>query len=208
MISLRLSRTAFALGTLFAAVVANAAPPGPRDPDWPCQQIKVPQLSLPAVWSGPPLDQQQTDWQQDQQVVDLVHNAAQRRVPIEQAGDRIHAFAQQVRERREPKLRELLAGLFSVLDEQHGAVLAGLDRFGARQKELAAAIREDNEKLRTLQADPSADASEVNRLVQQVTWDAEVFRDRRQALSYACDVPGKIEQRLFALARIIQQELQ
>ena len=44
--------------------------------------------------------------------------------------------------------------------------------------------------------------------MQQVTWDAEVFRDRRQALSYACDVPGKIEQRLFALARIIQQELQ
>jgi hypothetical protein len=26
-------------------------------------------------------------------------------------------------------------------------------------------------------------------------------------LSYACDVPGKIEQRLFALARAIQQEL-
>jgi hypothetical protein len=208
MISLRLRGTAFALGTLFAAAAANAAPPGPRDPDWPCQQIKVPQLSLAAVWSGPPLDQRQTDWQQDQQVADLVHDVAQRRVPIEQAGDRIHAFVQLVREQREPKLLELLAGLFSVLDEQHGAVLAGLDRFGARQKELAAAIREDNEKLRTLQADPSADASEVNRLVQQVTWDAEVFRDRRQALSYACDVPGKIEQRLFALARIIQQEMQ
>jgi hypothetical protein len=193
---------------LFAAAVAIAAPPGPRDPDWPCQQIKVPQLSLAAVWSGPPLDQQHTDWQQDQQVADLVHDVAQRRVPVEQAGERIHAFVQQVREQREPKLLGLLAGLFSVLDEQHGAVLAGLDRFGARQKELAAAIREDNEKLRTLQADPSADASEVNRLVQQVTWDAEVFRDRRQALSYACDVPGKIEQRLFALARIIQQELQ
>ena len=85
---------------------------------------------------------------------------------------------------------------------------SGLDRFGVRQKELATAIRADNEKLRTLQADPSADASEVNRMVQQVTWDAEVFRDRRQALSYGCDVPGKIEQRLFALARIIQQELQ
>ena len=199
---------AFAFAALFATGAANAAPPGPRDPDWPCQQIKVPQLSLAAVWSGPPLDQQQTDWRQDQTVADLAHDVAQRRVPIEQAGDRIHAFAQQVREQRQPKLLELLAGLFSVLDEQHGAVLAGLDRFGARQKELAAAIREDNEKLRTMQADPSADASEVNRLVQQVTWDAEVFRDRRQALSYACDVPAKIEQRLFALARIIQQELQ
>jgi hypothetical protein len=44
-------------------------------------------------------------------------------------------------------------------------------------------------------------------MTQQVTWEAEVFQDRRQALSYACDVPGKIEQRLFSLARSIQQEL-
>ncbi len=45
-------------------------------------------------------------------------------------------------------------------------------------------------------------------MVQRVTWEAEVFQDRRQVLSYACDVPGKIEQRLFGLARTIQQELQ
>jgi hypothetical protein len=199
---------AFALGALLAAAAAHAAPPGPRDPDWPCQQIKVPRLSLAAIWSGPSLDVQQSDWRQDQQVVDLVHDVAQRRVPIEQAQDRIHAFAQQAGEKRQPQLLELLAGLFSVLDDERGAVMAGLDRFGLRQKELAAAIREDNEKLRTLQANPSTDADEVNRMVQQVTWDAEIFRDRRQALSYACDVPGKIEQRLFALAKIIQQEMQ
>jgi hypothetical protein len=197
-----------ALAALIAATAAETAPPGPRDPDWPCQQVKVPRLSLAAIWSGPPVDPQQGDWRQDPQVVDLVHDMAQRRVPIEQAQDRIHAFAQQANEQKQPKLLELLAGLFSVLDDERGAVMVGLDRFGVRQKELAAAIRADNEKLRTLQVDSSADASEVNRMVQQVTWDAEVFRDRQQALSYACDVPGKIEQRLFALARIIQQELQ
>src|ERR1700722_3372225 len=200
--------TMLASAALLAATVAEAAPPGPRDPDWPCQQIKVPRLSLAAIWAGPPVDPQQGEWRQDQQVVDLVHDVAQRRVPIEQAQGRIHAFAQQARDQRQAKLLELLAGLFSVLDDERGVVVVGLDRFGVRQKELATAIRADNEKLRTLQADPSADASEVNRMVQRVTWDAEVFRDRRQALSYACDVPGKIEQRLFALARIIQQELQ
>jgi hypothetical protein len=193
---------------LLAAAAAHAAPPGLRDPDWPCQQIKVPRLSLAAIWSGPPPDQQQTDWRQDRQVADLVHDLAQRRVPIEQADERINAFAQQAKEQRQPKLLQLLAGLFSVLDDERSAVIVGLDRFGARQKELASAIRADNEKLRTLQADSSADASEVNRMTQQVAWDAEVFRDRRQALGYACDVPGRIEQRLFALARIIQQALQ
>jgi hypothetical protein len=203
---LRISGLVFA--AMFAVAAADAAPPGPRDPDWPCQQIKVPRLSLAAIWSGPPLNEHQKDWRQDQQLADLVHELAQRRVPVEQAQDRVREFAQQAGEQRQARLLALLAGLFSVLDDERGAVMVGLDRFGVRQKELATAIRDDNEKLRMMQADPSADASEVNRMVQQVTWDAEVFRDRRQALSYACDVPGKIEQRLFALARIIQESLQ
>jgi hypothetical protein len=38
------------LGALFAAAAGNAAPPGPRDLDWPCQQIKVPRMSLAAIW--------------------------------------------------------------------------------------------------------------------------------------------------------------
>jgi hypothetical protein len=209
MIVRRARIAAFALGgALVTGAVADAAPPGPRDPDWPCQQIKVPELSLASVWAGPPVDPQQIDWQHDQPVADLAHEIAQRREPLAQAQDKIHEFAQQAKEQKQQQLLALLAGLFSVLDAERSSVITGLDRFGARQKELAAAIREDNEKLRRLQADSGADAGEVNQIVQRVTWEAEVFQDRRQALSYACDVPGKIEQRLFALARAIQQDLQ
>lgn len=189
---------------IFAAEAACAAPPGPPDPDWPCQQIKVARLSLAAIWSGPLPDQQQTDWRQDQQVADLVRETAPRRQPIEQARTEIHDFAQRT---TQPKLLALFDGLFSVLDDERDAVIAGLDRFGARQRELAVSIREDNEKLRALRNDPASDASELNQTMQKVMWEAEVFQDRRQALSYACDVPGKIEQRLFALARTIQAEL-
>jgi hypothetical protein len=95
-----------------------------------------------------------------------------------------------------------------VLDDERGAVVAGLDRFGARQRELAASLRDDNAKLHALQADPASDAGELNQMTQKVMWNAEVFQDRRRSLSYACDVPGKIEQRLFALARTIQEETQ
>ena len=79
---------------------------------------------------------------------------------------------------------------------------------GARILPGAAQLRSDNEKLRVLQADPASDASDVNQMTQRVMWEAQVFQDRRQALSYACDVPGKIEQRLFMLARTIQEALQ
>ncbi len=197
-----------ALGCVLLTVhPAHAAPPETRDPDWPCQQIKVPRLSLAAIWSGPPPDQQQADWREDQQVADLARETAQRRVPIEQAQDKIREFAQQAAQQKQSRLLQLAAGLFSVLDDERSAVVEGLDRFGTRQKELAVSIRDDNAKLRALQADPASDANELNQMTQRTMWNAEIFQDRRRALSYACDVPGKIEQRLFALVRFIQQEL-
>ena len=186
---------------------AQSAPPGQRDPDWPCQQIKMPQLSLASVWSGPSIDQQQEGWQQDQTVAALVRETAQRRMPVEQAQERINAFASQAGNARQAKLLELFAGLFRTLDDERSSVVAGLDRFGVRQKELAAELRNDNEKLRMMQADPKSDAGDFNQLTQKVTWEAQVYQDRRQALRYACDVPAKIEQRLFMLARTIQEAL-
>jgi hypothetical protein len=209
MTSRRLRTAALAAGVaLGAATGARSAPPGPHDPDWPCQQIKVPQLSLAAVWSGPALDAQQNDWRQDQQVVDLVQATVQRRMPIEQAQAEIRAFAARAGEQKQPQLLQLLAGLFSTLNDEHTAVIAGLDRFGVRQKVLAAELRNDNAKLRAMQADSSSAPNDVNQMTQRLTWEAQVFQDRRQALSYACDVPGKIEQRLFTLARTIQEALQ
>ncbi len=141
-------------------------------------------------------------------MVDLVRELTQRRVPIEQAQNKLRVFAAQAGDHKQPKLLQLLAGLFSALNDERTAVIAGLDRFGARQKELAAELRNDNAKLRAVQADPSSEASVANQMTQLLTWEAQVFQDRRQALSYACEVPAKIEQRLFALARTIQDALQ
>jgi hypothetical protein len=192
---------------LTATGPARSAPPGVRDPDWPCEQVKVPELSLAAVWSGTVPDDQTADWRKDPQTADLVQVMAQRRVPIEEAQTRIRAFAAQTGDQKQPKLLSALGGVFSVLNEERSSVVAGLDRFGARQKELATSIRDDNEKLRALRSDQTATAAEVNQMVQQITWEAQVFQDRRQALRYACDVPGKIEQRLFAVARAVEDAL-
>ncbi|MDR3535876.1 MAG: hypothetical protein P4L71_05190 [Acetobacteraceae bacterium] len=163
-------------------------------------------MSLAAIWSGPTLDLQQANWKSDLEVAELVQRLAPRREPLDRAQALIHGFAQQAGEQKQPRLLALLAGLFTTLSAQRDSVLTGLDRFGRRQKELAAQIRTDNEKLRTLQGNPASDANAVAQATQQVTWEAALFQDRRQAISYACDVPGKIEQRLFALAHAIQQE--
>jgi hypothetical protein len=195
------------LVVLVWVVLPAAGRAAPRtDPDWPCQQIKVAELSLPAVWSGPEVDPLGGEWKNDPAVVDLVQRLTPRREPIEQAEALIRTFAKG--EDGKGKLLQVLVGVFSTLCEERASVMAGLDRFGRRQKELAAQVRADNEKLRALQGDPAADAGAVNQAVQLVTWEADVFQDRRQAISYACAVPGKIEQRLFALAHAIQDAVQ
>jgi hypothetical protein len=190
-----------------AAGASYAAPPGPRDPDWPCQQIKVPELSLAAVWSGPPVDPEQSTWKDDQQVVELVQTLAPRREPLDRAGDIIHGFAGQAGARKAPRLEQVLVGIYTVLDGERDSVIAGLDRFGRRQKQLAEGIRADNARLQALQTNTDADPHEVEQMTQRVKWEIEVFQDRRQAIQYACEAPARIEQRLFTLAHLIQHEL-
>lgn len=192
---------------LLVPTLCLGQPRGARDPNWPCQQIKVPELSIASVWSGPAVDPTDKSWKDNPAVMQLVEQLAPRREPIEQAQALVGDFARHAGEQKQAVLTQVLVGLFDVLNQERDSVMAGLDRFGGRQKELAGAIRGDNEKLRALQANSTSDPNAVQQMTQQVTWEAEVFQDRRQALSYACDVPGKIEQRLFTLARQIQQEM-
>src|SRR5581483_882896 len=135
-----------------AAQVAHAAVPGrTTDPDWPCQQIKVPELSVAAIWTGPSIDPYTTSWSQDATVADFVHHLSLRRVPVEQAQQEIAEFAQKAGADKQQKLLAVLAGLFSTLGDERHSVIDGLDRFGRRQKEYAAQIRTEIEQLREAQ---------------------------------------------------------
>lgn len=192
---------------LLVAGSAFAAPPGPRDPDWPCMSIRVPNLSLGALWSGPSIEAYRKTWSSDTAVADLAATLAQRRLPMDQATAEIKRFASESGAARQTKLLSLVAALFDVLNQDRSSVVAGLDRFGARQKELANEIRQQIDKLHTLQAAPDQDTKQIATLGDQLTWETRLFEERRQTTQYACAVPDLIEQRFFALARVVQQNL-
>jgi hypothetical protein len=196
-----------AAALLLAAGPAVAAPPL-RDPDWPCQQIKMPSLSLGAVWTGPDLTPALATWTADAEAADLARRLGQRRLPLDAAQAAIRDFARAAGAARQPKLMALAAGLFATLDAERTQVVAGLDRFGRRQKQLADSIRADLEKLRTAPAaGDTAAATPAGPLSDQLGWETRLFEQRRQAVATACDVPNRIEQRLFALLRTIAEQL-
>jgi hypothetical protein len=190
-----------------ASLVAAEQKSDLTERNWPCHQILVGQLSLAAVWSGPSIEG--LAWRNDQAVADIVATLAARRTPLEAAERAIEDFAQSQGASKTKKLVAVFAGLFETLTDERTQVIAGLLRFGAKQKELAGKIRAENALLREAPGkEPRASGQGEETVARDLEWDLRVFDERHQSLTYVCETPALIEQRLFALAKVIQRRLE
>jgi hypothetical protein len=195
---------ALALATSSAASFAA----DPRYPDWPCTQAKVPEVSLAAVWAGPPLDDVQDKWKNDAKVNALVAKLSARKTPLEDAEKAVKEFLANSASDKTAKAKLLFAGLFDTLNAQRSSVMNGLERVTRRQREQADKIRTDTLELQALQSATPRDDAKVDALSNQLIWETRIFEDRRKVVRFVCEVPTTIDQRLFALGRVIQQEME
>jgi hypothetical protein len=180
----------------------------PRYPDWPCAQAKVPDLSLAAVWAGPPLDDVADKWKNDAKVSALLWRLAARRTPLDEAQKAITEFLAGSTAEKIEMGKLLFAGLFDTLNAQRASVMNGLERVMRKQREAAEKIRSDTLALQALQDASPRDQPRIDELGNQLVWETRIFDDRRQVVKFVCEVPTAIDQRLFALGRTIQQEME
>jgi hypothetical protein len=200
-------RTAIAVWLAVTATIRFAHAADPRYPDWPCVQAKVPEISLAAVWAGPPLDDVSGKWKDDAKVSALVTKLAARRTPLEEAQKTITEYLNGTADKtRSGKL--LFAGLFDSLNAQRSQVLNGLERVTRKQREAADKIRAATLALQALQSESQRDQAKVDDLGNQLVWQTRIFEDRQRVIKFVCEVPTAIDQRLFALGRAIQQEIE
>ena len=198
---------------VIAAVLALAAPGAalaadPRYPDWPCAQIKVPEISIAAVWAGPPIDDVGSAWEDDPAIRNLVAQLAARRTPLADAEKRISEVVTGSAAERQQKAKLIFAGLFRTLNQERGEVMNGIERFTRKQKEFADQVRATIFELRELQDAPGQDEAKIDELGSRIEWQTRIFEERQKTIGYVCEVPVLIEQRLFALARAIAQSLE
>jgi hypothetical protein len=191
-----------------AASTASCLAADPRYPDWPCAQAKVPEISLAAVWAGPSLDDVQDKWKNDAKVSALVSKLAARRIPLEEAQKDITEFLTGSTAEKTTTGKLLFAGLFDTLNAQRSQVMNGLERVMRKQREAAEKVRDDTIALQALQDASPPDQPKIDELGNQLTWETRIFEDRRRVVKFVCEVPTAIDQRLFALGRAIQQEME
>ena len=180
----------------------------PRYPDWPCTQAKVPEISLAAVWAGPPLDDIKDKWKNDARVSALVPKLAARRTSLEDAQKAITEFLASSAADKATAGKLLFTGLFDTLNAQRSSVLSGLERITRKQRAAAEKIQADAVAMQALQSASTPDQTKIEELGNQLVWQTRIFEERQRVVKFVCEVPTAIDQRLFALSRVIQQEME
>jgi hypothetical protein len=193
---------------LFVASTSACLAADPRYPDWPCAQAKVPEISVAAVWAGPSLDDVAGKWKDDAKVSALVAKLAARRTPLEEAQKDVADFLTGSAEEKTMKGKLLFSGLFDTLNAQRTSVMNGLERVMRKQRDAVEKIKADTVALQEMQSAASPDQAKVDELGNQLNWETRIFEDRRRVVKFVCEVPTTIDQRLFALGREIQQDME
>ena len=161
----------------------------PRFPDWPCNQIKVPDISIAAVWAGPSIDDVGNAWEEDATIKDLVARLAARRTPLDNAQKAISDIITGTESERQKKAKLIFAGLFKTLNHERSEVMRGIERYARKQKEFSDQIRSTVLQLRELQDRPNPDQSRIDDLTSRVEWDTRIFEERRKTVNFVCEVP-------------------
>jgi hypothetical protein len=197
---------------LIAGLSVLTAPPAAaagNDPDWPCVQRKVTEISAGQVWNGPSLDGIGDSWRSDGDLADLARTIASRRTDMADAKEKIAAFAWAAGADKNRRLTLLFAGVLATINGDRGSIIAGIGRYARRQQGLAQKITAQSAELDKLPQEGATDEQIDRReeLLEMQAWDSRIFRERERSLQYVCELPVLLDQRAFALGREISGQL-
>lgn len=200
--------------TLLLALAAGPALAQPKqDPDWPCAQRRVPTIGYGAVWTGPDPTGAATEWGNDREAAQLARKLASRRTELREADTLIDEFADKLDPAEKAKrLTHVFAGVYEIVTGERSTVMNGIVRYAQGQRRLAERIRDEADKVSELKDSPDNDTTkvaskEVAELETKFAWDRRIFDERNQSVSYVCEVPTLLEQRLGEIAKRIQAKL-
>lgn len=188
-------------------VLLLALVPGPgvaadfSDPDWPCIQRKVENLSAGLMWPHPV-----TKTALSPEAEELAAVLALRRVSLEEAETHVRDFVA-----RQPSDAQALGAIFlSVFDrlsENRKHLMSGIARYSQSQIALSARIDADRIEMAKLSAEKAPDFDRIDKLEEEMDWNERIYLDRSRALTYVCETPVLIEKRAYAIAQILLKQL-
>ncbi|GEO87475.1 MULTISPECIES: hypothetical protein [Alphaproteobacteria] len=171
------------------------------DPDWPCVQRKVENLSAGLMWPHPI-----TKTQLSPAAEELAATLALRRVSLEEAEAHVRDFVA-THPSDEQALGNIFQNVFDRLAENRHRLIGGIAHYSHSQIALAAKIDAAHGEMAKLSAQAKPDFDRIDKLEEEVDWNARIYRDRSRALTYVCETPVLLEKRAYAIAQILLRQL-
>jgi hypothetical protein len=206
---LRSCCSAWALALLFAMVPhsgeAQRAAMGP--PDWPCVHRLIPELGWGTIWTGPPIDELEQAWWDDEEVGRVVRLATARDTGAADALSLVRELVDRMDEDRKHRLTLLFAGLFEQTNRERGRTIEAIRRYARGQVGRLERIGTLVNELEGLRRGEGNSLEAVARLEEELFWERRVFEDRQASLRTLCDQPYLLEEQLSRMVRVIEAEL-
>ncbi|MEA1648812.1 hypothetical protein UAJ10_07255 [Nitrospirillum sp. BR 11164] len=205
-------RLLLSLALTLTATTALAAPPPPAgqtNPDWPCHQRLVPQLTAATYWAGPPLPDH-VDWRADKRVAAVVQATAPRDIPADEGEKALARFADKVpKGQRADLYPKVFAGIVEEVNGQRGAVITRIQELARRQRDMGELVSKATTELQAIPPQTADPAQQQQRaeIVQRRGYLIRNFEEVERTLRYTCEVPVDLEARLGAYARVLTSRL-
>ena len=179
-----------------------AQPPGKeRNPDWPCIQVYIEQLSWGSIWTGPVLDENSSKWINDEKLSSLAEKIMKRNT---KENEGIKELKKYIKKNNSPEqLTKLFHALFDTTNIIWKKRNEKLLNFGKRQRLTSEKISTKLGKIKKLSKDYEASKDEIQKLEQENFWDVRRFEDRRALSDSLCEQPRFYEKRLGTYSNII-----
>lgn len=172
------------------------------DPDWPCIQRKVENLSASLMWPEPIVPMALAPAAKE-----LVEVVSLRRVTLEEAEAHIRAFVEKSAPVDGQLLGNVFLAVFDKIADTRQRLIAGIGRYSRSQIALSSRIDGGRVEMAKLTREKNPDFDRIDKLEEQIDWDERIYRERAQALTYVCETPVLLEKRAYAIAQILLKQL-
>ena len=175
------------------------------DPEWPCVQVLVPEISAASIWDGPLIDELADTEPFRQASQELVFSVLEQHQPLTESrlDDYIGQFdAKQSND----ALTFLFKSFLDKLNVKRRGQISTIKRYTRSQIKSAQNIEKLMDRKAELeqQQDVSQQLEEINA---DLHWQKRMFKEREKSFIHFCELPREIAQQAGELARMISAKL-
>lgn len=165
-----------------------------EDPDWPCIQALVPEVSLAVLWPVPVDEETFSTWKDDKSIIELSMMVGSSESYTKEMSGKIEDWVSGIDEsQRLSALSTLALGIMDYANERRSRFINGILKYSRHQRQVAQQIEDrmtELEKRRMAGESPQAMQEEVETL----QWQTRIFDQRERAMASLCEQPVYVEQ--------------